>query len=89
LLVEVEPGLPQMYLVQPVRHQVLAQCFKVGMELRAEEVLAQVAQIQLWLDQAVVVEEDFLLLQQLDLLEAVVELPLVHGCLEALQVAAL
>jgi hypothetical protein len=40
LLVEVEPGLPQMHLVQPVRHQVLAQCFKVGMEPQAAEVLA-------------------------------------------------
>jgi hypothetical protein len=39
-LVEVEPGLLQTHLVQPVRHQVLAQCFKVRMELRAEEVLA-------------------------------------------------
>ena len=87
LLVEVEPGLPQIHLVQPVRHQVLAQCFKVGMEAQAVVALAQVASTAPRQEQVAGVGVDCQHLQQLDLLVEMAELPLALGCLaELLQV---
>jgi hypothetical protein len=88
-LVEVEPELLQTQLAQPAHQQVLVLCFRAQMALLAAEVLAQVAQTAIHQERVVEVEAAFQCPQQLDLLEEMVELPLVLGCLEALPQVAL
>jgi hypothetical protein len=77
--VEVGQELLQTQVAQPVLRQVLAPCFKAETVDLAPQELDWVAQMQLFLEQVVVVEEDFLLLQQLGLWAQVAELNLELG----------